>query len=456
VRARATLVAVGVVAVATVSAAFAMVASLRGSLEDGIESAERTEAGQIAALVRSGAPPDRLDLPFEDHLAQVVDASGSVRSASPQLLGQPALTPGPANPDHPGIAVAHLRELPSGAEGPWLVVSTLAVGPQGPWTVHVVASLRTAERSMRTAALQMQLGLPALLLVVGVTAWLLSGLVLRPVESIRAGALDIARRALHGRVAEPAGGDEVARLARTMNEMLDRLEASAARERRFVADASHELRSPLAAIQAYLDVALAHPERTDWVATANEISAEAQRMQRIVEDLLLLARADEAAGALLLAPVDLDEVVLAEARRLRDRARVEVDVSRVSGARIDGDRDRLAQVVRNLLVNAERHAEERVWLELSAASGEAVLAVSNDGPTIAEADRERIFERFTRLDEARSRGRGGAGLGLAIAREIVEAHGGTIQVADQEEGEDGRGARFIVRLPSAHDAEPPA
>jgi signal transduction histidine kinase len=179
-------------------------------------------------------------------------------------------------------------------------------------------------------------------------------------------------------------------------------------------------------------------------------------MQRIVEDLLLLARADEAAGALLLAPVDLDEVVLAEARRLRDRARVEVDVSRVSGARIDGDRDRLAQVVRNLLVNAERHAEERVWLELSAASGEAVLAVSNDGPTIAEADRERIFERFTRLDEARSRGRGGAGLGLAIAREIVEAHGGTIQVADQEEGEDGRGARFIVRLPSAHDAEPPA
>ena len=443
--------AVGVVAAVTVSAALALVVSLRGSLEGSIESAERTEVRQVAALVRSGAPLDRFDLPFEDHLAQVVDASGAVRSASPQLLGQPALPPGPASPDNSGIAVARMSELPSGAEGPWLVVSTLAVGPQGQWTVHVVASLQTTERPMRTATREMRLGLPALLLVVGVTAWLLSGLVLRPVESIRASALDFARRALHGRVAEPAGGDEIARLARTMNEMLERLEASAARERRFVADASHELRSPLAAIQAHLDVALAHPERTDWVATASEISAEAQRMQRIVEDLLLLARADEAAGALLLAPVDLDEVVLAEARRLRDRARVEVDVSRVSGARIDGDRDRLAQVVRNLLVNAERHAEARVWLELSATGAEAVLAVSNDGPAIAEADRERIFERFTRLDEARSRGRGGAGLGLAIAREIVEAHGGTIQVADLEHGEEGRGARFIVRLPATRD-----
>jgi signal transduction histidine kinase len=224
--------------------------------------------------------------------------------------------------------------------------------------------------------------------------------------------------------------------------MLERLEASAERERRFVADASHELRSPLAAIQAQLDVALAHPERADWVATASEISLEVQRMQRIVEDLMLLARAEESAGALRLGPVDLDELVLAEARRLRDRGRVEVDVSRVSGARIAGDRDRLNQVVRNLLVNAERHARRLVRIELGVAGDEAVLVVRDDGPGIPVADRERVFERFTRLDEARSRGQGGTGLGLAIARQIVEAHGGTITVAEQDAG-----ARLVVRLP---------
>ncbi len=444
-RARVTLVAVAVVAVATVPGTFGMVGSLRNSLEGGIESSERVEVEQIAVLVRSGAPPEQLDLPFEDHLAQVVDASGSVRSASAELRGAPALTSGPASPDHPGIAVAHMRRLPSGVEGPWLVVSTVAVGPQGPWTVHVVASLRTAETSMRAATLQLGFGLPALILLVGATAWFLAGLALRPVEAIRTGAADIARRALRGRVPEPAAGDEITRLARTMNEMLDRLEASAARERRFVADASHELRSPLTAIQAHLDVALAHPERADWVATASEISAETRRMQRIVEDLLLLARADEGAGALRLEPVDLDELVLAEARRLRDRAQVEVDVSRVSGARIDGDRDRLTQVVRNLLVNAERHADLLVRLELDLAGGAAVLVVSDDGPGIPAADRERVFERFTRLDEARSRGRGGAGLGLAIARQIVEAHGGTITIADQGHGP---GARVVVSLPT--------
>jgi signal transduction histidine kinase len=436
------MAAVGVVAIAAIPGAFGLVERLRGSMEESIESAELAQAMQVASLVRKGTPLDELPLPSEDYLTQVVDATGTVRAASEGLLGAPALVPGRPSPDHPGVAVAHLERLPTGVEGPWLQVSIAAVGPQGRWTVYVVASLRSAETSAHTAAVGLEFGLPVLVLLVGATAWVLAGRALRPVEAVRAGAAEIARRALGQRVPEPAARDEVARLARTMNEMLERLEASAERERRFVADASHELRSPLAAIQAQLDVALAHPERADWVATANEISLEVQRMQRIVEDLMLLARAEESAGALRLGPVDLDELVLAEARRLRDRGRVEVDVSRVSGARIDGDRDRLNQVVRNLLVNAERHASRLVRIELGVAGDEAVLVVADDGPGIPAADRERVFERFTRLDEARSRGQGGTGLGLAIARQIVEAHGGTITVAEQDAG-----ARLVVRLP---------
>jgi signal transduction histidine kinase len=438
------MAAVGVVAIAAIPGAFGLVERLRSSMEESIESAELAQAMQVASLVRRGAPLDELPLPSEDYLTQVVDATGVVRAASEGLLGAPALVPGRPSPDHPGAAVAHLERLPTGVEGPWLQVSIAAVGPQGRWTVHVVASLRSAETSVHSAAVGLEIGLPALVLLVGATAWVLAGRALRPVEAVRAGAAEIARRALGQRVPEPPAParDEVARLARTMNEMLERLEASAERERRFVADASHELRSPLAAIQAHLDVALAHPERADWVATANEISLEVQRMQRIVEDLMLLARAEESAGALRLGPVDLDELVLAEARRLRDRGRVEVDVSRVSGARIDGDRDRLNQVVRNLLVNAERHASRLVRIELGVAGDEAVLVVADDGPGIPAADRERVFERFTRLDEARSRGQGGTGLGLAIARQIVEAHGGTITVAEQDAG-----ARLVVRLP---------
>jgi signal transduction histidine kinase len=436
------MAAVGVIAIAAIPAAFGLVERLRSSMEDSIESAELAQAMQVASLVRRGAPLDELPLPSEDYLTQVVDATGIVRAASEGLLGAPALVPGRPSPDHPGAAVAHLERLPTGVEGPWLQVSIPVVGSQGRWTVYVVASLRSAETSVHTAAVGLEIGLPALVLLVGATAWVLAGRALRPVEAVRAGAAEIARRALGQRVPEPPARDEVARLARTMNEMLERLEASAERERRFVADASHELRSPLAAIQAQLDVALAHPERADWVATANEISLEVQRMQRIVEDLMLLARAEESAGALRLGPVDLDELVLAEARRLRDRGRVEVDVSRVSGARIGGDRDRLNQVVRNLLVNAERHARRLVRIELGVAGDEAVLVVADDGPGIPAGDRERVFERFTRLDEARSRGQGGTGLGLAIARQIVEAHGGTITVAEQDAG-----ARLVVRLP---------
>jgi signal transduction histidine kinase len=243
--------------------------------------------------------------------------------------------------------------------------------------------------------------------------------------------------------------DEIGRLARTMNDMLDRLQSSAERQRRFIGDASHELQGPLATVRTELEVALAHPEKANWPAAAADLLEENERMTRLVQDLLFLARADEgSAAARPMARVDLDDVVLAEVERARAHARVPIDLSKVSGAEVRGNADDLGRVVRNLLDNAERYARTTVTVSLVTVGAVVELVVADDGPGVPDTDRDRIFERFRRLDEARSRNTGGSGLGLAIAREAVTAHGGDISV------EAGRpGARFVVRLPAADDTD---
>jgi signal transduction histidine kinase len=272
--------------------------------------------------------------------------------------------------------------------------------------------------------------------------WLLMGRALGPVEAMRSQVAEISARDLDRRVPEPPVDDEIGRLARTMNAMLDRLQASSARQRRFVADASHELRSPLAAGRTQLEVALAHPADGGWQTTAAGLLREHQRMERLVGDLLFLARSDDGGPPVRAVPLDLDDVVFAEAAALRSRTSVRLDLSKVSGARVVGDAESLARVVRNLVENAERHARAVVAVELSVTEGAVELVVADDGSGIQPADREQVFDRFVRLDDARSRNDGGAGLGLAIVREIVVAHGGTVTV-----GESRSGARLVVRLP---------
>jgi len=289
---------------------------------------------------------------------------------------------------------------------------------------------------------------PALLLVVALTTWMTVGRALSPVEAIRAEVAEISMGALDRKVPEPVTTDEVGRLARTMNEMLGRLRASADRQRQFVSDASHELRSPLAGMRAELEVALAHHRDADWPHTADDVLEDLGRVQRLVDQLLVLARIDEGAPMSGDSPVDLDELVLREARRARERNGLVVDVRGVSGGRVRGDPDRLRQVVRNLVDNAASHARSRVTLGLQAQAGSAVLTVADDGPGIPPSERERIFERFTRLDEARATDQGGYGLGLAITREIVAAHGGTVEAEGASVG-----ARLVVRLP-LHDPTP--
>jgi signal transduction histidine kinase len=232
--------------------------------------------------------------------------------------------------------------------------------------------------------------------------------------------------------------------------MLDRLERSSARQRRFTADASHELRSPVASIRQHAEVALAHPGRTTTEELAETVLAEDLRVQRLVEDLLLLARADERTLELKRRPVDLDDLLFEEARRLRQTTGLRVDTAAVSARRVVGDETSLQRVVRNVVDNAARHARSSVALTLGAVDGTAVVAVEDDGAGIPESERERVLERFVRLDEARARDGGGAGLGLAIVAELVTAHGGRVDIGSSPIG----GARVEVRLPGLVDPGP--
>ncbi len=284
--------------------------------------------------------------------------------------------------------------------------------------------------------------------------WVVTGAALRPVENIRArvAAIDSERQNL--RVPEPGGDDEIARLARTMNAMLGRLERSRDRQRRFVSDASHELRSPIATIGHQLETALAHPGSVTLGELAPDLLAENQRMQRLVSDLLLLAQADEGGVRHRHQPVDLDDILLAEAVRVRSRGSIAVDTSAVSAGRTVGDAGRLSRLVRNLVDNAVRHARSRIWLSLRTDAGRLRLTVTDDGDGVAQADAQRIFERFTRADDSRTRKTGGAGLGLAIVAEVARSHGGTVHVEPRAKDSDepgSIGARFILDLPATDD-----
>jgi signal transduction histidine kinase len=241
----------------------------------------------------------------------------------------------------------------------------------------------------------------------------------------------------------PRSGDEIATLAVTMNGMLDRLDSSAQAQRRFISDASHELRSPLAAIRQHAEVASAHPEVMSVEELAGIVQDEGLRLQGLVDALLLLSRLDEGGGG----PghdIDLDDIALAEASRLRALG-IAVDGSEIGAARVRADARMIGQLVRNLTDNAARHTDGRIAIAVGEREGRAWLTVEDVGTGIPAGERDRVFERFVRLDEARARDDGGSGLGLSIVRAVAESAGGTVTVSESRWG----GARFEVDLPSA-------
>jgi signal transduction histidine kinase len=439
VRVRTTALAVVVVGAALLIGSVLMVSLLRRSLTDDVRRAALVRAATVADFLRSAPPGDQIPVGDpEEEFAQALDAQGRVVASSDNLSGRPAVV---------RLAPGETRQLdraPFEEDGPFLLVGTSAIGSSGPVTVIVGMSLEAVTESTVATTGLLAAGIPLLLLVVGVVTWLVVGRALAPVESIRNEVEAISTRELHRRVPHRAGKDEISRLARTMNRMLGRLEEGQTRQRRFVSDASHELRSPVTTIREHAEIAMAHPDRIGLEELAEVVLQEDLRLQRLVEDLLLLTRADEGTLSGRTEAVDLDDLVLEEASRLNGSTTdLHVDPSNVSGGRVEGDRAQLERLVRNLFENAGRHARGAVALALRGADGEVVLTVDDDGTGIAPAERERIFERFVRLEEARDRDSGGSGLGLAIVREIAVAHGATVEVSESPLG----GARFQVRFP---------
>ncbi|MEO3749699.1 HAMP domain-containing sensor histidine kinase [Streptomyces sp. B6B3] len=330
-----------------------------------------------------------------------------------------------------------------GQRGEYRFASVDAVTTRGQdVTVYAGAPLDVEQAAVNSVRTSMLVGLPVLLAVVAGVTWLVTRRALRPVEGIRQEMVAIMRSEdLSRRVPQPASRDEVGRLARTTNETLAALEASVERQRRFVADASHELRSPIASLRTQLEVGEAHPELLDVPGAVQDTV----RLQDLAADLLLLARLDAGerpqSGA-----VELDRLVGDELeRRAGGPVPVRSATIGLPAIAVSGSRGQLARVLGNLLDNAQRHARGAVRVSLRRDGAEAVVEVADDGAGVPEADRERIFQRFVRLDDARSRDDGGAGLGLAIARDVAVRHGGSLGVDRAPEG----GALFVLRLPAA-------
>jgi signal transduction histidine kinase len=406
----------------------------RAVLTHSLDETLGDQADAIAGRLRTGQPVEQRDLPRDDVLVQAVDADGAVLAESSGLDGRRPWTETPAR-----------RTVRDGTRPDGGRVRVLATPVDGA-TLYVAGTLEDVEASVRALQRSLLVAVPVSTAVLAALVWVLVGRVLRPVDAIRSEVDRITASRLDRRVPEPPTTDEIARLARTMNAMLDRLARSAERQRRFVADAAHELRSPVARIRAELEVDAAHPESADLAATHASVLEQAVTLQRLIDDLLLLARADS--GALRpdrAGPVDLDDVVQ-RVVRARPHPRVAADLVPVQVA---GDAEQLERAVRNLLDNAARHARDRIVVTLGSQGGTAELAVVDDGPGIPADDAERVFERFTRLDDARASADGGAGLGLAIAREIAQRHGGTLTL----DGDHGHGARFVLRLPVAREGE---
>ncbi len=447
VRARSMVVAVAVVAAALAGGALLLLFLLERGLVASVDSAATARALEVAAQVRTtgdaGLGRDLVADSAESQLVQVLDARGVVVAASSERAGArqlSSLRPRDGEVLHSEVERLQLFD----SNDPHVLVAAGASHAGAAYTVIVGSSIQTQRETVSIVLTSLLVGFPLLLVLVAASTWVLVGRSLRPVERIRSRVQGIGAAQLAERVPVPATRDEIARLAVTMNEMLDRLQSAQSAHRRFVADASHELRSPLAALTATLDVAIADPTGKAWHDLQDVLTAESTRMSRLVEDLLLLAKADDDGLRLQMTDVDLDDLLDAEARRLRTSSELVVETD-ILPVRVSGDAEKLSQMARNLADNALREARNRVRIVLSRQRDTVVVLVEDDGRGIAAADRVRVFERFVRLDESRDRYSGGTGLGLAIVREVVRRHGGAVTVGESDLG----GARFEIRLPAS-------
>ena len=449
VRARVTAVAGLALTAAVVLGLVVMYRLQLNSANSTIQGQLHTYATQIEQSAARGTFPRPLPASILDPQAQaqVLAPDGTVLAATRNLAGQPALytlAPGSTTPVR---TQAGDRILPN----------DLTVYPEhataGGRPVTIITTTRTYLQSQikQTFAWLLAIGVPVLLVLACGTVWLVTGHALRPVEQIRAAVTAITSADLSQRVPEPGTDDEISRLARTMNDMLARLDDAAARQRRFVADASHELRSPLTAIRTGLEVGLAHPDRAPWPEIAHRAVRQSQRLEQLIAGLLVLAKADAHELAARRQPVDL-AALLADLRAATPAPGISIDLAVPPGTTTTGNPEDLSRMFRNLLDNAVRYARHRVLVTVritgAARPDGVVVEIADDGPGIPAEERERVFGRFVRLDASREQASGSAGLGLAIAREIATAHGATIVLTEAP----GGGTRAVVTVGSTAGA----
>ena len=432
VRFRVTLVATMAALLVALLGAGLFLVSLRHAMENQLVTSAQQEIAEVQALLRSGDDPrDAVLTGKSDVIIQLLGPQGQIVASDHPRVRSTLL-------EQPGTDKdVKIHQL----EDHYVVVAKRS--DPGPGMIVVGRSTEQVKHATAASALLLSFAVPVGLALVAMAVWLSVGRALRPVESMREEAATITAAHLNRRLAVPDGRDEIPRLAATLNEMLDRIDATSRVQRQFVSDASHELRSPLATLRQLAEVARDYPGRTGQDSLARDVLAEEERMEELVAALLLLARIDDGIPHTA-APVDLDDLVLDEARRLRHDDGPRIDVSGVSAGQVVGDPVLLGQVVRNLLSNALRHAREEVAVSLQEYDDQVVLTVDDDGNGIPEADRQRVFERFVRLDEARARDGGGSGLGLAIVHKVVDELGGSVRVQESAHG----GARFVVAVPT--------
>ena len=438
VRTRLSIAATTAFAAVLLPLAVLLAVQVHRSLDEGLARAADRRADQVAASFRSGDGAPELPVsPDADDVVVVVGPAGDVLAATAAGAGIEQLRDVPAS-----SSVRTLTGLELGPETRTYKVSVVEVA-RGDGRYRVVAALADDDARESTRLVIGTLLIGSVLLVGLVTAGtrVLVGRALRPVERMREQAAAIGATDLAGRrIDVPPTGDELARLAVTLDELLDRLDGALQQQRRFVADAAHELRTPVAAMLSQLELRAREGAPGEGGADA-DLAKDARRLADLVEDLLALTRLESTrltqAGA-----VDLDDIVLSEVAWLRRTSDVDVDARGVGAAQAVADAGLIARVVRNLLDNAARHAAALVTVTLNARGDNAVLTVTDDGSGIPPDERERVFQRFTRLDDGRLRTHGGAGLGLAIVREVVAMHQGSVAIEDADPG-----ARLVVRLP---------
>ncbi|MGH9020553.1 MAG: sensor histidine kinase [Acidimicrobiales bacterium] len=397
-----------------------------------------------------------IELPMRgDVVVQVTNVAGTrVWAASQPILGQPVLARAHTDFTQQNDLAIDLNQGSRGAAArAWLGegVAQYVSTSRGNGLVFAFVYDEPISHSQSVLIASVAISFPLLMLVAGALIWFGVGVTLTPVEEIRRRVAAIAGRDLSERVPVPGGDDEVARMARTLNEMLDRLEEASKFEQEFVSNASHELRSPLTTLLATVERARDDPDRANWAEVADAVVREGRRLDGIIDDLFWLARNDEREVEVHRVDVDLDDLLFEEARRVRSVTELTVDTTRVEPTRVVGDLTLYNRMIRNVVDNAIRYANVGLTFECRAVGDDAVLRIADDGEGLDVASSVRLFERFARADSARSRRLGGTGLGLAIVAEVVAIHGGSARFVDVE-----RGATIEMRVRRAGSATPTA